>query len=72
MEPVDFLPFCGLYPGTKSVYVHTGDSGQGITNGVMGAMLVRDLLSHRETPLAEACDPSRKPLRAIAASCRKT
>src|SRR5688572_11881803 len=34
LEPVDFLPYTGLNPGNVRTYVHTGDSGQGITNGV--------------------------------------
>jgi glycine/D-amino acid oxidase-like deaminating enzyme len=31
MNPVDFMAFTGRNPGNEHVYVHTGDSGQGIT-----------------------------------------
>ena len=33
MEPIDFMPFSGRNPGSRNIYVHTGDSGEGITNG---------------------------------------
>jgi hypothetical protein len=31
LETVDYLPFSGRNPGSTNVFVHTGDSGQGIT-----------------------------------------
>ncbi len=65
MEPSDDLPFSGRNPGNRNVFVHTGDSGQGITNGVMGAMLIADLVAGRENPLRPVCDPGRVPLRAL-------
>jgi glycine/D-amino acid oxidase-like deaminating enzyme len=44
MEPVDFMPYSGRNPGSQNIYVHTGDSGQGITNGVAGSLTILPLL----------------------------
>src|SRR3546814_17854787 len=34
LEPMDFMPFSGRNPGDRRIFVQSGDSGQGITNGV--------------------------------------
>jgi Rieske Fe-S protein len=39
--------------------VITGDSGQGMTHGTIGGMLVRDLIVGRENPWAKLYDPGR-------------
>jgi glycine/D-amino acid oxidase-like deaminating enzyme/nitrite reductase/ring-hydroxylating ferredoxin subunit len=62
MEPVDFMPYSGRNPGNDNIYVHTGDSGQGITNGVGGALNIAALLFDRKAPFADLLDPSRKPV----------
>ena len=62
MEPVDFMPYSGRNPGNRNIYVHTGDSGQGITNGVAGAINFANLLFGQEAPFAELFDPGRKPV----------
>jgi nitrite reductase/ring-hydroxylating ferredoxin subunit len=61
MEPVDYLPFSGLNPGNKRTYVHTGDSGQGITNGVAGALTIAPLILGEDSRFAEILAPNRKP-----------
>jgi hypothetical protein len=61
MEPVDFMPYSGRNPGDETIFVHTGDSGQGITNGVAGALTIAALVAGSETPWAQVFDPSRKP-----------
>lgn len=43
------------------VYVVTGDVGNGLTHGTIGAMLIRDLLQGRENPWADLYDPNRVP-----------
>lgn len=63
MEPVDGLAFIGRAPGQRDVYLITGDSGQGMTNGTLGAMLVTDLVVGRDNPWEGIYDPSRKPVR---------
>ncbi|CAF1231188.1 unnamed protein product [Rotaria sordida] len=58
-EPIDTLPFHGLNPGNKNIYIITGDSGTGITNGTIGALVCRDLLFGYDNPYAKIYDPSR-------------
>ena len=60
LEPMDFMPFSGLSPGSKNVYIHTGDSGQGITNGVAGSLTIAPLILGEDSRFAEVLDPDRK------------
>jgi hypothetical protein len=59
-EPIDTLPFLGLNPGNKNIYIITGDSGTGMTNGTIGALLCRDLMFGYDNPYAKIYDPSRQ------------
>ena len=61
MEPVDFLPYSGLTPGSKRTFVHTGDSGMGMTNAVAGSLNFAALLDGGKAHFGELFDPSRKP-----------
>src|SRR3546814_4001411 len=45
LEPMDFMPFSGRNPGDLRIFVHSGDSGQGITNGVAGALTIAPLVA---------------------------
>jgi glycine/D-amino acid oxidase-like deaminating enzyme/nitrite reductase/ring-hydroxylating ferredoxin subunit len=60
LETVDYLPFSGRNPGDNKIFVHTGDSGQGITNGVAGALTIASLVTDGDSRFAEVLDPSRK------------
>lgn len=60
MEPIDFMPFSGLNPGSKNIYIHTGDSGQGITNGVAGSLTIFPLIIGEDSRFAPILDPKRK------------
>jgi hypothetical protein len=62
LEPVDYMPFSGRNPGNHRIYVHTGDSGQGMTNGVAGALTIAALLFDQKAHFADVLDPSRKPM----------
>jgi Rieske Fe-S protein len=66
MEPFDFMPFSGRNPGSDNLFVHTGDSGQGMTNGVAGALNFGALIEGGKAHFADVLDPSRKPLSASA------
>jgi hypothetical protein len=66
LEPVDFMPFSGLNPGNLCTYIHSGDSGMGMTNGVAGALNFIALLTGAKARFAELFDPSRKPHSGIA------
>jgi hypothetical protein len=66
LEPVDFLPFSGLNPGNLRTYIHSGDSGMGMTNSVAGALNLIALLTGDKARFAELFDPGRKPVSGIA------
>jgi glycine/D-amino acid oxidase-like deaminating enzyme/nitrite reductase/ring-hydroxylating ferredoxin subunit len=63
MEPLDGIAYLGKNPGSKNVYVITGDSGNGMTHGTIGAMLVSDLILGRQNPWLSIYDPARKPMK---------
>jgi glycine/D-amino acid oxidase-like deaminating enzyme/nitrite reductase/ring-hydroxylating ferredoxin subunit len=65
LDTVDYTAFSGRNPGSKNVYVHTGDSGQGMTHGAMAGLLITDLIMNGQSKWAETFEPSRKTLRAI-------
>ena len=61
METVDYLAFTGRNPmDADNVYIHTGDSGMGLTHGTIAGMLLCDLILGRRNAWAELYDPSRK------------
>lgn len=63
LDTIDYASFTGLNPGSKRTYVHTGDSGQGITHGAMASLLIADLIDKGTSPWQELYEPSRKPIR---------
>jgi glycine/D-amino acid oxidase-like deaminating enzyme/nitrite reductase/ring-hydroxylating ferredoxin subunit len=63
MEPVDGVAYIGRNPGEQNVYVVTGDSGNGITHGILAGSLIFDLVAGRENPWAKLYEPSRKTLK---------
>ncbi|MBO9636463.1 MAG: FAD-dependent oxidoreductase [Chitinophagaceae bacterium] len=63
MEPIDHLAFIGLNPGNDNIYIITGDSGNGMTHGTLGGMIVSDLIQGIENPWTELYSPKRKPLK---------
>jgi glycine/D-amino acid oxidase-like deaminating enzyme/nitrite reductase/ring-hydroxylating ferredoxin subunit len=66
MEPLDGVAYLGRNPGSRNVYVITGDSGNGISHTTLGAMLVADLIQGRRNPWEAVYDPSRKTMREAA------
>lgn len=60
MEPVDFLPYSGR-DGSNRIFLHSGDSGQGMTNGVAGALNFIALYRNEKARFADLFDPARKP-----------
>ncbi len=61
-EPIDFMPFSGRNPGSTNIYMHTGDSGMGITNGVAGSLTILPLILGEDSRWADLFDPARKSL----------
>jgi hypothetical protein len=64
LEPIDWMPFSGRNPGSRNVYIHTGDSGQGITNAVAGSLTILPLIIGEDSRYAAVIEPSRKSLTA--------
>ena len=65
LEPVDYLPFSGRNPGNRGVYIHSGDSGQGLTNGVAGSLTIVPLILDEDSRFAPVLDPGRVSLSAV-------
>ena len=63
MEPLDSLAFIGKNPGNDNIYIITGDSGNGMTHGTLGGIIINDLISGNENPWAEIYKPTRIPLK---------
>lgn len=61
MEPSDGVAYLGRNPlDDNNVYIVTGDSGNGMTHGTIGAMLITDLIMGRYNPWTSIYDPARK------------
>ena len=64
LETIDHAAFIGRDPGSQQLYVSTGDSGQGITHGVLGALLNTDLIVEGQSQWADLYAPERTPVSA--------
>lgn len=62
-EPVDKLYVIGLNPldPTKSTFIATGDSGQGMTMSALAAMVLTDTILGKPNPYADLFSPHRLP-----------
>lgn len=66
MESVDGLGFIGRNPHDEpNVYIATGDSGMGMTHGMIAGILNTDLILGRQNRWASLYDPSRKILSSV-------
>ena len=63
MEPVDSLAFIGKNPGDDNIYIITGDSGNGMTHGTLGGLIINDIITGNANEYAGLYDPSRVTLR---------
>ncbi len=64
MEPVDALAYIGKNPGDENVYIITGDSGNGMTHGTLGGLIIKDIITGKENPWIEIYSPSRISIKA--------
>lgn len=46
-EPVDYMAYIGRNQGNERVYIVTGDSGNGLTHGVLAGNLIADLIEQK-------------------------
>lgn len=58
-EPVDFMGFIGKNQGQQNIYIVTGDSGDGLTHGVIAGRLIADEIQGAPNPWSELYNPSR-------------
>ncbi|HET9694851.1 MAG TPA: FAD-dependent oxidoreductase [Steroidobacteraceae bacterium] len=65
MEPADYVPFIGRSPQHERVWLVTGDSGQGLTTGVVASLLLCEQVNGGEHPWGKLYDPSRKMLHGL-------
>ena len=59
LEPVDHTAFIGRNPGSEKVFVVTGDSGQGITHGVVASLIISDLIIKGSNVWSALYEPNR-------------
>lgn len=65
LQSIDGFGFIGKNPFDKSnVYIITGDSGDGLTNGAIAGILIPDLIEGKENSWESLFSPSRSGLRA--------
>ncbi len=64
LEPVDFAGFVGRHPSDDHIYLVTGDSGQGITNGALAGLLIPALMEDGDHLWRKLYDPGRTTLKA--------
>jgi glycine/D-amino acid oxidase-like deaminating enzyme/nitrite reductase/ring-hydroxylating ferredoxin subunit len=65
LDTIDYSSFSGRNPGNKNVYVHTGDSGQGITHGVVGSLIIASAIMQGRELWQELYGPERKTAGAL-------
>jgi glycine/D-amino acid oxidase-like deaminating enzyme/nitrite reductase/ring-hydroxylating ferredoxin subunit len=67
-EPNDGLPYIGHLPGhPENIFVATGFGGNGMIYGTLSAILLRDMLTNKNSPYEELLDPNRiKPVAGFA------
>ncbi|KAH0843184.1 gamma-glutamylputrescine oxidoreductase [Fonsecaea pedrosoi] len=58
-EPVDHMAFIGKNEGSERIYVVTGDSGNGLTHGVLAGRLFADEIQGVDNPWAKVYNPKR-------------
>jgi len=59
MEAIDSIAFIGKNPGNENIYIITGDSGNGITHGTLGGIIITDIINDKENPWIDLYSPSR-------------
>ncbi|MCP1972960.1 FAD-dependent oxidoreductase [Bradyrhizobium elkanii] len=65
LDTIDYAGFIGREPGSERIHLAMGDSGQGLTHGVMGAMLNTALILGGDHAWKSVYAPDRKPLAAV-------
>ena len=64
LEPMDVAGFVGRHPDDSHIWLVTGDSGQGITNGAVAGLLIPALMEAGDHPWRRLYDPARVSVKA--------
>jgi glycine/D-amino acid oxidase-like deaminating enzyme/nitrite reductase/ring-hydroxylating ferredoxin subunit len=65
-EPMDQIAFIGRNPGIeKNCFISTGQSGIGITSGIIASLIIPDLIDKGSHPWAGIFDPGRPPVKGL-------
>jgi glycine/D-amino acid oxidase-like deaminating enzyme/nitrite reductase/ring-hydroxylating ferredoxin subunit len=64
-EPHDGMAYIGKLPRHDNIFVVTGDSGNGLTHGVVASLMLPTLIAGREHPWSKVYAPNRSRLHAI-------
>ena len=59
MEPVDYVAYIGKNPGSRRLWIVTGDSGNGMTHGTIAGLLLPTLIAGEPHRWEELFSPSR-------------
>ncbi|KAI2641557.1 DAO-domain-containing protein [Hypomontagnella submonticulosa] len=58
-EPVDYMAYIGKNQGNSRIYIVTGDSGNGLTHGVLAGKLIADEIEGTTNSWADLYSPKR-------------
>lgn len=58
-ELIDSMGFIGKNQGCDNIYIVTGDSGNGLTNGVIAGRLIADEIERKQNPWVKLYSPKR-------------
>lgn len=58
-DPVDYMAYIGKNQGNDKIYIVTGDSGDGLTHGVIAGRLIADEIEGKENKWAKLYNPKR-------------
>ncbi len=58
-EPIDYMAFIGKNQGNDKIYIVTGDSGDGLTHGVLAGKLIADEIEGKPNAWASLYSPKR-------------
>lgn len=71
LEPADALAFIGKLPGSAHTYLVAGDSGNGLTHGVIASLLLPALIAGSEHAWSAIYDPDRSRLHGLGTLLRE-
>ena len=64
LEPADFLAHIGEHPSIDHAFIITGDSGNGLTHGTIGGLMIPEMIQGKQPRWKHIYDPKRSHARA--------